>query len=148
MNTRHIFEHHEFQDLFMKDPVRVINKLTQEKSDYVFKLLKKTYENKNEICPYTLMDIDVTFKSLQGFDFITIKMPENGIEAGNCHEIIILSSFYLNLFQYYVVEEGYNPKYGRFKSLGAWMEDAHISLGDLDKSDTDIYATIISSLSL
>jgi hypothetical protein len=144
MNTRYLFEHDLLPKLFSKDPVRVINKTLTEKTDYIFGMLKQVYDKKNEVCPYSLTDIDIEIKSEESFDFIIINMPKRGIDAGNCHQIIFAYSFMLDLFQYYTVEAGYNPKNGEFKSLAAWIEDSHVSFGDL--ADDDIIKRILTTL--
>ena len=146
MNTRYLFEHDVLPKLFSKDPVKVINKALTEKEDFIFKTLKKIYDNKNEVCPFQLMDISIEIKSDQGFDFIIIDMPKNDIEPGNCHQIIFVYSFLLDLFQYYTVEAGFNPKNGAFKSLAAWVENSHISFGDL--GDYDVIQRILNTLQL
>lgn len=144
MNTRYLFEHDLLPKLFAKDPVKVINKTLTEKADYIFGMLKQVYDKKNETCPYSLTDLTITIKSEQEFDFIIIDMPKRNIEPGNCHEIIFVYSFMLDLFQYYTVEAGYNPKNGEFKSLAAWVEDSHISFGDL--GDDDVIKRILNTL--
>ncbi len=144
MNTRYLFEHDVLPKLFSKDPVKVINKALTEKEDFIFKTLKKIYDNKNEVCPFQLMDISIEIKSDQGFDFIIIDMPKRDIEPGNCHQIILVYSFLLDLFQYYTVEAGFNPKNGAFKSLAAWVENSHISFGDL--GDDDVIQRILNTL--
>ncbi len=135
MNTRYLFEHDLFPKLFDKDPVRVINKVLTEKTDYVFGMLKEVYDKKGEICPFSLTDLTITIKSEQSFDFIIIDMPKAEINPGNCHQIILVYSFLLDLFEYYTVEAGFNPKNGEFKSLAAWVENSHITFGDLDNDD-------------
>ncbi len=135
MNTRYLFEHDLFPKLFDKDPVRVTNKVLTEKTDYVFGMLKEVYDKKGEICPFSLTDLTITIKSEQSFDFIIIDMPKAEINPGNCHQIILVYSFLLDLFEYYTVEAGFNPKNGEFKSLAAWVENSHITFGDLDNDD-------------
>ena len=144
MNTRYLFEHDLFPKLFDKDPVRVINKVLTEKTDYVFGMLKEVYDKKGEICPFSLTDLTITIKSEQSFDFIIIDMPKAEINPGNCHQIILVYSFLLDLFEYYTVEAGFNPKNGEFKSLAAWVENSHITFGDLDNDDviTKILTTL------
>ena len=93
MNTRYLFEHDLFPKLFDKDPVRVINKVLTEKTDYVFGMLKEVYDKKGEICPFSLTDLTITIKSEQSFDFIIIDMPKAEINPGNCHQIILVYSF-------------------------------------------------------
>ena len=144
MNTRYLFEHDVLPKLFSKDPVKVINKCLTEKTEYIFKLLKQVYDTKKEKCPFSLTDISISIKSDQGFDFIIIDMPKNEIEPGNCHQIIFVYSFLLDLFQYYTVEAGFNPKNGAFKSLAAWVENSHISFGDL--GDDDVIQRILNTL--
>ena len=144
MNTRYLFEHDLLPKLFSKDPVKVINKTLTEKTDYIFSMLKQVYEKRNEVCPFSLTDLDITIKSEESFDFIVIDMPKKNIEAGNCHQIIFVYSFLLDLFEYYTVEAGYNPKNGEFKSLAAWVEDSHISFGDL--ADDDVIKRILTTL--
>jgi len=144
MNTRYLFEHDLLPKLFDKDPVKVINKALTEKTDYIFGMLKEVYDKKNEVCPFSLTDLTITIKSEQGFDFIIIDMPKSNLTAGNCHQIIFVYSFLLDLFEYYTVEEGFNPKNGSYKSLAAWIENAHISFGDL--ADEDIIQRILTTL--
>ena len=144
MNTRHLFEHDFLPKLFSKDPVRLINKTLTEKNDFIFGLLKEAYVKKGELCPYSLTDITITVKSEQGFDFIIIDMPKAHIESGNCHQIIFVYSFMLDLFEYYTVEAGYNQKNGEFKSLCAWIENSHIAFGDLNEDD--VIQRILSTL--
>jgi len=134
MKIRYLFEQDFFPKLFAKDPVKVINKVITEKGEYVFKLMRAYYMDKSEEFPYSLTSFSVDVKSKNGFDFINIEMPKTDIEIGNCHNIILVYSFNYDLFEYYTVEEGYN-KNGSFKSLSAWIENSHISFGDLDKDD-------------
>lgn len=144
MNTRYLFEHDVLPKLFSKDPVKVINKALIEKEDYIFKMLKQIYDTKKEVCPFSLTDIRIDIKSDQGFDFIIIDMPKNDIEPGNCHQIILVYSFLLDLFQYYTVEAGFNPRNGAFKSLAAWVENSHIFFGDL--GDDEAISRILNTL--
>lgn len=138
MNTRYIFEHNIFPGLYKKDPVKVINKCLTEKTDYIFKLLKKIYDDNQELCPYTLMDIDISTTTKNGFEFIEISMPSDGIEPGNCTKIVLCYSFYLNLFQFYTLEYSFNPKFGPYLVLAAWMEEAHITFGEISDGDNII----------
>lgn len=147
MNQRYVFEHNILQNLYKNDPVKVINKCLTKKEDYVFELLKGVYEKNNEICPYTLLDLNINVVTKNGFEFIEISMPEEGIEPGNCRKIILCYSFYLSLFQYYTLEEAYNPKYGYYNVLAAWIEDAHISFGDVDLKD-DIIEKILTTVEM
>ena len=144
MNTRHLFEQDFLPKLFQKDPVRLINKTLTEKADFIFGLLKEAYIKKGETCPYSLTDLTITVKSEQSFDFIIIDMPHTYMEPGNCHQIIFVYSFLVDLFEYYTVEEGYNPTNGEFKSLSAWMENTHVSFGDLGKDD--VISRILATL--
>ena len=41
-----------------------------KKEDYVFELLKSVYEKNNEICPYTLLDLNINVVTKNGFEFI------------------------------------------------------------------------------
>ncbi len=144
MNTRYLFEHDLLPKLYAKDPVKVINKTLTEKADYIFGMLKEVYTKKGEVCPYSLTDLTITVKSEQSFDFIIIDMPTKDINPGNCHQIIFVYSFLLDLFEYYTVEAGYNPKNGSFKSLAAWVENSHITFGDL--SNEDLISRILNTL--
>lgn len=144
MNTRYLFEHDLLPKLFSKDPVKVINKVLTEKADYIFKMLKEVYDKKGEVCPFSLTDLTITIKSEQSFDFIIIDMPKADLNPGNCHQIIFVYSFLLDLFEYYTVEAGFNPKNGEFKSLAAWIENSHITFGDLDNED--VISRILNTL--
>lgn len=144
MNTRYIFEQDFFPKLFDKDPVKVINKVLTEKNDYVIQLMEEVYDKKKEEIPYSSRDLLIEIRSEQQIDFIIINMPKSGIEIGNCHKIILVYSFMLDLFEYYTLEEGYNTETGSFKSISAWIENSHISFGDL--GEDDIISRIINTL--
>lgn len=144
MNTRYLFEQDLFPKLFDKDPVKVINKVLTEKNDYVIELMKEVYDKKKEEIPYSSRDISIDIKSEQQIDFIVINMPKSGIEIGNCYQIILVYSFMLDLFEYYTLEEGYNKENGEFKSISAWIENSHISFGDL--GEDNIISRIIATL--
>lgn len=135
MNTRYLFEQDLFPKLFDKDPVKVINKVLTEKNNYIIELLNEVYKKKGETCPYNTKDISIEIKSEEQIDFIIINMPKLDIEIGNCHQIILVYSFMLDLFEYYTLEAGYNKANGEFKSISAWIENSHISFGDLGKDD-------------
>ena len=144
MNTRYLFEQDLFPKLFDKDPVKVINKVLTEKNEYVIGLMKEVYDKKNEEMPYSARDLAIEIKSDQQIDFIIIDMPKFGIEIGNCHKIILVYSFMLDLFKYYTLEEGFNKENGEFKSISAWIENSHINFGDL--GEDDIIARILATL--
>ena len=148
MNTRYNIEHVLLRNLFSKDPVKVINKLLTEKNKYIYNLFLNEFKKNNEEIYFNQNDFIIKNDSIDQFEFIEITLPYKNIEINNCYMIIIAYSFNLDLYQYFVIEEGIDENKLKYKCLASWVEDNHFVYSDikdeeLDNISSKIYSTMM-----
>ena len=137
MNIRYYCEHIAFRDLFSKDPIKIINKLLTEKEEYLFDLFVKIYDSKHEPFPYYKREFEITVSTKEQLEVIIITLPEAFIEPTLCHKIVLAYSIPLGLYQYFTVEDGFDPLFGKYKVLCSWIENNHIVFKNLKDEELD-----------
>ncbi len=135
MNIRYYCEHVYFKDLFTKDPIKVISKLVTEKEDYIYDLFLKIYESKHEAFPFLRKDFNVEISSYEQLEFIEISLPETFMEPTLCHKTILAYSMQLDLYQYFTLEDGYDPLFGKYMVLCSWIENTHINFCNIKEEE-------------
>jgi len=137
MNIRYYCEHIALRDLFAKEPIKVISKLLTEREDYIYNLFLKVYECKHEAFPYLKKEFNVSVTSKEQLEFIIITLPETFIEPTLCHKIILAYSMQLDLYQYFTIEDGFDPLFGKYKVLCSWIENNHIVFKNLKDEELE-----------
>lgn len=135
MDIRYYCEHVAFYKLFSHDPVKVISKILTEKEDFIYNYFLHEYDSHQEAFPYQKKDFKVEIKEYDQLEFAIITMPEAFIKPSLCHKIIITYSMNLDLYMYFTVEDGYDPLFGKYNILGAWIEGSHMTFGTLNEND-------------
>lgn len=137
MNLRYYCEHILLRDLFTKDPIKIITKLVTERESFVYDLFLKTYESKHQAFPFMHKDFEVHVSSHEQLEFVEIDLPETFMEPTLCHKIILAYSMQLDLYQYFTLEDGFDPLFGKYKVLCSWIENSHIAFCNI-KDDEGI----------
>ena len=136
MNTRYYIEHIALYKQFAHDPIKVISKLLTEKEAYIYNFFLSVYDEKKEACPFLEKDFEVSTSEKDQLEYIIIKMPSYFIEPTLCHKIIIAYSMNLDLYEYFTIEDGLDPIFGKYLVLGSWNEGYHYTFGTINPGDS------------